>query len=232
MGRAEEIVSDWEPLFNPRSVAVVGASNGLGKWGYIIPMNLVMGGFQGDLYMINPKEDSIQGLPTYKSLREVGGPVDLVAITVPAPAVGGVLDECAEIGTRNVVLISSGFSEMSEEGKELEQKLIEKARSYGIRLIGPNTMGICSPPTSLFPMGSFTHPPSGHVAFLSQSGNLGVQLLGWAASAGLGISRFVGSGNEAVVTCDQVLEYFGADPLTKVIIMYIEGIDYGSRFLD
>ncbi len=232
MGKAEDIVTSWEQLFNPRSVAVVGASNGLGKWGFIIPMNLVLGGYQGELYMINPKEDSVQGLPTYKSLKDIGAPVDLVVVTVPAPLVLNVVDECAEIGTRNMVVISSGFSEMSEDGKELEQQLIKKALSHGIRLIGPNTMGVCSPPTSLFPMGSFTHPPSGHVAFISQSGNLGVQLLGWAASAGLGISRFIGSGNEAVVTCDQVLEFYGADPLTRVIIMYIEGIDYGSRFLE
>lgn len=231
MGRSEEIYESWEPLFNPRSVAVVGASNGLGKWGFIVPMNLVTGGYPGELYMINPKEKSVQGLPTFKSLSEVGKPIDLVLVTIPAPLVLETIEECAAIGTKNLVVISSGFSEMSEEGKELEKRLTGRAREHGLRLIGPNTMGICSPPTKLYPMGSFTHPPAGHVAFLSQSGNLGVQLLGWAARSGLGISRFIGSGNEAVVTCDQILEFYGADPETRVIIMYLEGIDYGSRFL-
>ncbi len=231
MENAEQLIQSWEPLFNPSSVAVVGASNGPGKWGFIIPLNLVVGGFAGELYMINPKESSVQGLPTFKRLRDIGAPVDLVVVTVPASLVLDVLEETAEIGTRNMVVISSGFSEMSEEGARLEKELAKKAHERGMRLIGPNTMGICSPPTSMFAMGSFTHPPSGHVAFLSQSGNLGVQLLGWATRAGLGISRFIGSGNEAVITCDQVLEYYGADPATKVIIMYLEGIDYGDRFL-
>lgn len=232
MSRTTDLIESWDKLFNPNSVAVVGASNGLGKWGFIIPLNLVLGGYQGELYMINPKEKSIQGLPTLKKLEDIGKPVDLVIVTVPAVLVLDVIEQCARIGTKNMVVISSGFSEMSDEGKEMEKKLAAKAVALGIRMIGPNTMGICSPPTNLFSMGSFTRPPAGHVGFVSQSGNLGVQLLGWATRAGLGISRFIGSGNEAVVTCEQVLEYYGADPETKVIIMYLEGIDNGARFLE
>jgi len=232
MDRTEKILSSWEPLWDPESVAVVGASNIPGKWGFIIPMNLVMGGFAGKLFMVNPNEKNVQGLPTVKSLSAIGEKVDLVCIMVPAPYVADVIEECPEVDCRNAVIISSGFSEMSDEGKRMEVELTHKAREKGVRIIGPNTMGICSPPTNLFAMGSFTHPPAGHVAFLSQSGNLGVQLLGWAARSGLGISRFVGSGNEAQVMCDHVLEFFGADPRTKVIIMYIEGIDHGQRFLE
>lgn len=232
MKKTEELLKSWEPLFNPRSVAVVGASNAPGKWGFIIPMNLVVGGFRGELYMINPRESSVHGLPTFKKLGDIKKPVDLIIVTVPAPLVLEVVEQAAEIGTRNMVIISSGFSEMSEEGREMEQKLASRVVKHGIRIIGPNTMGICSPPTNLYAVGSFTNPPAGHVAFLSQSGNLGVQLLGWAARAGLGISRFIGSGNEAVVTCEQVLEFYGADPETRVIIMYLEGIDFGDRFLE
>jgi acetate---CoA ligase (ADP-forming) len=232
MKDADKIIESWQPLVNPKSVAVVGASNGIGKWGFILPMNLVGGDFNGDLYMINPNEKSVQGLPTYKSLLDIGKPVDLVMVTVPAKLVSGVIDQCVEIGTKNMVVISSGFSEMSEEGREMENEIRKKALINGIRMIGPNTMGICSPPANLFPLGAFVFPEAGHVAFMSQSGNLGVQLLSWASRSGLGISRFIGSGNEAVVTCDQILEFYGADPETKVIIMYIEGIDNGSRFLE
>jgi acetate---CoA ligase (ADP-forming) len=230
--KANEMIESWDKLFNPKSIAVVGASNTVGKWGFIIPMNLVVGGYEGELYMINSKEKSIHGLPTYKSLSAIGKPVDLVMVMVPAKFVGDVLDEVHSIGTKNVVVISSGFSEVSEEGRQHEKELAKKAWEYGIRLIGPNTMGICSAPTNLFALGSFTRPPAGHISFVSQSGNLGVQLLGWAMRSGLGISRFVGSGNEAVITCDQILEYYGCDPLTQVIIMYIEGIDNGTRFLE
>ncbi|HUT55957.1 MAG TPA: acetate--CoA ligase family protein [bacterium] len=232
MGKADEMIESWEKLFNPRSVAVVGASNAPGKWGFIIPMNLQIGGYEGGLFMINPKEKSVHGLPTFKKLNDVKEPIDLVMVTVPAKIVGDVIEQCAEIGTTNVVVISSGFSEIGAEGREMEAKLAAQAKKHGIRLIGPNTMGICSPPTNLFGLGSFNHPPAGSVAFISQSGNLGVQLLGWAARAGLGISRFIGSGNEAVVTCDQILEYYGVDPETRVIIMYLEGIDNGQRFLE
>lgn len=232
MGKADEMIESWEGLFNPRSLAVVGASNAPGKWGFIIPMNLQLGGYDGALFMINAKEKSVQGLPTFKRLADVKEPIDLVMVTVPAKYVSEVIEQCAEIGTKNVVVISSGFSEVGHEGKEMEARLAAQAKKHGIRLIGPNTMGICSPPTNLFALGSFNHPPAGTVAFVSQSGNLGVQLLGWATRAGLGISRFIGSGNEAVITCDQILEYYGVDPETKVIIMYLEGIDNGQRFLE
>ncbi len=194
MKDADKIIESWQPLVNPKSVAVVGASNGIGKWGFILPMNLVGGDFKGDLYMINPKEKSVQGLPTYKSLLDIGKPVDLVMVTVPAKLVSGVIDQCVEIGTKNMVVISSGFSEMSEEGREMENEIRKKALINGIRMIGPNTMGICSPPANLFPLGAFVFPEAGHVAFMSQSGNLGVQLLSWASRSGLGISRFIGSG--------------------------------------
>jgi acetate---CoA ligase (ADP-forming) len=232
MSTVDELIESWEGLFNPRSVAVVGASNAPGKWGFIIPMNMVLGGYEGEIYMINPKEKSVHGLPTFRRLSDIKAPVDLVIVTVPAKMVLDVIDQTAAIGCKNMVVISSGFSEVSREGRALENELAKKAIGYGIRLIGPNTMGICSPPTGLFSLGTMTYPPAGTVAFVSQSGNLGVQMLGWAARAGLGISRFIGSGNEAVVTCDQILEYYGADPETKVIIMYLEGIDYGQRFLE
>ncbi len=232
MHEFSDLIDNFEPLFNPRSIAVVGASNMPGKWGFIISLNIVLGGYKGELYFINPKEKLIHGLDSYPSLADVPDPIDLVFVTVPAALVERVIDDCAKKRVKNVVLISSGFSEVGPEGHKLEKRLVAQANQAGIRIIGPNTMGICSPPTDLHAIGSPIRPRAGHVAFLSQSGNLGVQILGWAESAGLGISRFVGSGNEANTSCDQVLEFYGADPLTKVIILYLEGVENGERFFE
>ncbi len=227
-----ELIESFEPLFNPRSVAVVGASNVPGKWGFILPLNLVLGGYEGELFFINPKEKFIHGYRAYPDLKSVPSKVDLVIVTVPGRAVISLIDECADKGVRNVVVISAGFSEVGKEGRALEDRLVARANEAGVRIIGPNMMGICCPPNKLMAMGAFLSPPAGHISFLSQSGNLGVQLLGWAERAGLGIARFVNSGNEAQTTCDQILEYYGADPLTKVIILYLEGLANGQRFLD
>lgn len=230
--KTQELIESYEPLFNPRSLAVVGASNTIGKWGFILPFNIVRGGYEGELYFINSREKYIHGYKAYPDLKSVPRDIDLVVVTVPAPVVPGVITECAQKGVKNVVLITAGFSEVGEEGRKLEQKVVALADEAGIRIIGPNMMGICSPPNRLIAMGAPVMPPAGNISFLSQSGNLGVQLLGWAERAGLGIARFVNSGNEAQTTCDQILEYYGADPITKVIVFYLEGIDNGQRFLE
>jgi acyl-CoA synthetase (NDP forming) len=232
MTDTDTLLESFEPLFNPKSIAVVGASNAPGKWGFILPLNLVVGGYQGKLYYVNPQEKVIHGYRAYKNLLDIGEPVDLVVVTVPAKAVAGVLEECGKIGCKNLLVISAGFSETGAEGRAVEDRLTARANELGVRIIGPNCMGICSPPSRMFAMGAPVQPPAGNISFLSQSGNLGVQLLGWADRAGLGIARFVNSGNEAQTTCDKVLEYYGADPLTKVIIFYLEGIDHGERFLE
>jgi acyl-CoA synthetase (NDP forming) len=232
MTTTAELLKSYEPLFNPRSIAVVGASNVPGKWGFGLPLNLVHGGYEGDLFYINPHEKYIHGYKAYPDLKSVPSSIDLAIVTVPAKACFSVLDECEQKGTRNIVMISAGFSETGASGRELEDRLVEQANRAGIRIIGPNMMGICCPPNRLLAIGAPVNPPPGHISFLSQSGNLGVQLLGWADRAGLGIARFVNSGNEAQTTCDQILEYYGADPMTRVIIFYLEGIDRGERFLE
>jgi len=232
MPDSHALLESFEPLFNPRSVAIVGASNLPGKWGFILPMSLVLGGYRGKLFFINPRDKVIHAYRAKKSLVDVGEPVDLAVVTVPAKAVMGVLEECGQIGCRNLVVISAGFSETGPEGRALEDRLVARANELKVRIIGPNCMGICSPPSRLYAMGAPVQPPPGNISFLSQSGNLGVQLLGWADRTGLGIARFINSGNEAQTTCDKVLEFYGADPLTKVIILYLEGIDHGERFLE
>ncbi len=226
-----ELIKSYEPLFNPRSVAVVGASSMPGKWGFIIPMNLIIRGFPGKIYMVNYSEKRVLGCPAYKSVKDIKDDLDLVVIAVPAPSVSNVIRESGEKGVKNIVVISANFKETGPEGEKRERELIDTAGEFGIRIIGPNCMGICSPKNRLYALGAPIGPPPGNISFISQSGNLGIQLLAWAERASLGISRFVSSGNEAITKSYQFLEYLGADPETKVIIMYLEGISEGDRFL-
>jgi len=227
-----ELVKSYETLFSPRSVAVIGASSMPGKWGFILPINLMTRGYKGRIHLINHKASMVLGHPAHKSILDIEDEIDLVLVAVPAPAVPAVIRDCGEKKVKNAVIISANFKETGAEGEKLQQDLIEQAAEYNIRVIGPNCMGIACPKSSLFAMGSPTAPPAGKIAFVSQSGNLGIQLLGWAENAGMGISRFISSGNEAVTKSHQILEFYGADPDTEVIIMYLEGISDGEKFLD
>lgn len=223
---------DFDRLFNPRSVAVVGASNVIGKWGFNIPINIISGGYRGELVCVNPREKSILGLPSYRSLAEVPGEIDLAIVTIPARHVMPVLEEAIDRGLRNMVVVASNFSEVGPEGAELEKELARRANEAGVSLIGPNTMGLYSASSSLNVLGSFSFPLKGNVGFISQSGNLGVQLLEWGEARGVGFSRFVGSGNEANTGMAEYVEYLGEDPETRVIALYMEGLEDAYRFLE
>jgi acyl-CoA synthetase (NDP forming) len=219
-------------VFNPESVAIIGASATFGKWGQLILSNIVAGRFEGKIFPVNPKEKEISGLPVYKRLRDIPDAVDLAFITTPARTIPGILEECVEKGLKGVVLITSGFGETDEAGKQLEKHIASICREKGLALVGPNTMGIICPYIKLFATGSHTRPRSGSVAFVSQSGNLGLQLIHWAEQQGIGVSLFVGSGNEAMFTCTDYLEYLENDPHTHIIILYLETVVEGRRFLD
>jgi acyl-CoA synthetase (NDP forming) len=223
---------DFDRLFNPRSIAVVGASNVIGKWGFNIPINIISGGYRGELICVNPREDDILGLPTYDSLSDIPRPIDLAIVTIPAKLVMGVLEEAIAARIRNLVVVASNFSEVGKEGATLERELSDRANEAGVMLIGPNTMGIYSATASLCALGAFSYPLKGNVGFISQSGNLGVQLLEWGESRGVGFSRFVGSGNEANTSMAEYLEYLGSDPETRTIALYMEGLEDGKRFLE
>lgn len=227
-----ETFKRYRAIFEPRSVAVVGASNVPGKWGFIVPMNIFMGGYKGAVYLINPKESRVLGCESYPSLRAVGSPIDLVLITVPAPLVAGIIKECGKLGISSAVVISAGFSETGEEGRVKEYELTQLARECGVLFVGPNCMGVASPPVELYAIGASVRPGKGKFAFLSQSGNLGVQMLGWGEYEGVGFSRFVSSGNEAMAGCDGFLDYFGQDPTTEVIILYLESVRNGEKFFE
>jgi acyl-CoA synthetase (NDP forming) len=221
-----------DPVFNPRSLAVIGASSTFGKWGQLILSNIVAGGFQGTVFPVNPKEKEMCGLPAYRRIQDIPKAVDLAFITTPAKIVPSILEACGEKGVKGVVLITSGFSETDEAGKTLEKNIVSICREKGLTLVGPNTMGIICPYAGLFATGTHTRPRRGSVAFVSQSGNLGNQLIRWAEQQGIGVSLFVGSGNEAMITCTDYLEYLEHDPHTNIIILYVESVGEGRRFFE
>jgi acyl-CoA synthetase (NDP forming) len=227
-----EFARDFDRLFNPTSIAVVGASNYYGKWGFFLPMNIIGGGYRGKLFMVNPKEREVLGYKAYPSLRDIEEKVDLVIVAIPAKKVAGIIEDAAAKGIKNAIVVSSNFSEVGAEGIKLERELAELANRHEITIVGPNTMGIYSATSSLCALGAPVVPLKGSVGFVSQSGNLGIQLITWGQRRGIGFSRFIGSGNEANTETSDFLEYLGEDPHTSTIILYIEGIDDGRRFLE
>jgi acyl-CoA synthetase (NDP forming) len=223
---------NFDAIFSPRSVAVIGASTSFAKWGQMILSNIVAGGFPGAVFPVNPKGGSMFGLSVYKRIQDIPESVDLAIITTPAKAVPAVLQGCGEKGVQGVVVITSGFSETDHAGRTLEKEIVSISRQKGLTLVGPNTMGIICPDAGLFATGTHTRPRKGSVAFVSQSGNLGNQLIHWAEKQGVGVSLFVGSGNEAMLSCTDYLEYLEHRPDTKIIILYIENMMEGRRFIE
>ncbi len=165
-------------------------------------------------------------------MTEIPNPVDLAVVTVPANKVLSLIPEFDQKKIKNVLLISSGFGEVGEEGKILEKELVKKARNAGILIIGPNTMGICNPYISFYCVGSHVRPPSGGTVLLAQSGNLGTQILAFAAKEDIGIRAFCGSGNEAMITIEDYMEGFEVDDKTKTVVLYVESVKNGRRFFE
>ena len=220
-----------EIIFNPSSVAVIGASSKFGKWGQRVLANIVSGDFKGRVYPVNLKEKILCGLPVYKRVQDIPETVDIAFVCTPANTVPSVLEACAEKGIKGIVAITSGFRETDATGKRLEARIVSICRKEGLTLIGPNTMGIISPYADLFGMGAPGRPARGRVAFISQSGNLGNQMIQWAEKQGVGISLFVGSGNESVLNIVDFLEYLEKDPNTSIILYYLENVSDGRHFI-
>jgi len=222
---------DLDKLFNPRNIALIGASATFGKWGSIILFNILNGGFDGTVYPVNPKEKSILELDCYPAVGDIPEPLDLAMITTPARAVPSLIDECGAKGIPFVIVVTSNFSETGLKGARLEKEIVEKARGYGMRVIGPNTMGIFSARTHLHALMPPVIPLRGPVSMFSQSGNLGTQMLAWGEREGVGFEKFVSSGNEGDLTCVDYLRYFAKDKATRVILAYLEGVDPDSDLL-
>ncbi|MFH1136471.1 MAG: acetate--CoA ligase family protein [Pseudomonadota bacterium] len=219
-------------MFHPKSVVFVGASSQFRKWGNLLPTNVMAGGFEGEIFLVNDKGGTINGREACKSVAEIAGQPDLAVVTVPAARVLPLLDELADKNIKNIILITSGFAETGPEGRLLEEKLTAKARERDLLILGPNTMGICNPHHKFHCIGSHVRPKAGPTAFVSQSGNMGVQLLAFAEQQGIGIRAFGGSGNEAMLTIEDTLDAFEFDRLTTTVLLYIESVKNGRRFFD
>lgn len=220
------------PFLAPRAVAVVGASRRPDSIGNAIVSNLLHGGFTGKVYPVNPRAETVEGLPAHPSVQAIGAPVDLAVIAVPAQAVEGAVRDCAAAGVRAVVVISSGFAEASAEGREAQQRLVSAVRACGMRLVGPNCMGVLNtdPAVSMNATFAPVFPPPGNIGMLSQSGALGLAILDCARSRGIGLSSFVSVGNKADVSGNDLLSYWSDDPRTQVIVLYLESFGNPRKF--
>lgn len=232
-----ETVHRIERALNPEKIVVVGASRDPNKFGYWILKALIEHGYKGKIYPVNPKADRILGLKCYQSVKSVDDEdFDLAIVAVPARFTSDVISELGEKDTNVAIVIASGFSEIGEEGRKLEEKLVEAARESNVRIIGPNTLGIINTHKKL--VANFGRAiiarrhKKGPIAFLTQSGAFGQSLLCWAEDAGIGFSTFINTGNEADLTCSDFLEYLATDKNTKVIVMYVEGLRDARRFMN
>ena len=228
----QAVIESIRALFHPRSVAVVGASRRHGTIGAALVSNLKNSRFSGPIYPVNPHAQQIAGLPAFPAVSAVPGPVDLAIVAVPAERVAQTVEECALIGVRGVVVISSGFAEASAAGREAEKRLTQLVRRTGMRLVGPNCMGLLNTDPAVSLNATFTPvwPRAGNIAIMSQSGALGLAILDYARTLNLGISTFISVGNKADVSGNDLLTYWAEDPKTEVIVLYLESFGNPRKF--
>jgi acyl-CoA synthetase (NDP forming) len=220
-----------ERMLNARSVAVIGASLDEKKRGYQAIKVLLDQKYDGVIYPINPREESILGLRCYRSVLDVEGEVDLALITTPAQTIPDIMEECGRKGLAGVVIVAGGFRELGEKGRHLQEKIAAIALKHGVRIIGPNTSGVINTKKNLNLVG-LTHVPRGDLALISQSGNMALHIITEAAlKSRKGFAYYVGVGNEADVKFHEYLELFKNDPDVRAIVMYVEGMNDGRRFL-
>jgi len=224
---------DLTPLFAPRSVTVVGASDDPLKWGGSLLLNLIDGGFAGAIYPVNRRGGAVCGLPAYRSVAELPEVPDLALVALGAAQVNAVVEQCGERGIAAVLVVAADYSEAGEAGAAAEADLVQTARASGITLIGPNCMGLIATHSRLHAVGFLElRPQAGSLSVVSQSGNIGVQLVAAAERRGIGIDKYVTVGNEASTSALDVLDALRDDAQTAAVLVYLEGIDDGRRFLD
>ncbi|MFI7101290.1 acetate--CoA ligase family protein [Streptomyces sp. NPDC050161] len=226
----EEILTAMRRLMRPRSVAVIGASNEPGKIGNSVMRNLIDGGFGGEIHPVNPKADDILGRKAYKSVADVPGEVDVAVFAIPAAFVPAALEEAGRKGVPNAVLIPSGFAETGEHA--LQERIVAVGEEYGIRLLGPNIYGYYSTWHDLCATFCTPYDVKGGVALTSQSGGIGMAILGFARTTRTGVSAIVGLGNKSDVDEDDLLTYFGEDDHTTCIAMHLEDLKDGRAFVE
>jgi acetyl coenzyme A synthetase (ADP forming)-like protein len=215
--------------FTPRSIAVIGASSEPKKMGYAVMHNLLH--FPGQLYPVNNKRPEVQGLKAYPSILDIPNPVDMAVITVPAKHVPSVIEECGQKGVNMAVIITAGFKEMGEGGKALEDRVLEIAKGYGTRIIGPNCLGLIIPPRGIDTTYVHQSPKPGNIAFISQSGAIINTVVDWSITQDIGFSAVVSVGNQADLNFIDYLRFVERDPKTKGIILYVEELQDGKTFM-
>jgi len=219
-------------FFEPKSVAIIGASRNPKKIGHVIFRNFIEQGFKGRVYPINPNTTELLGQKCYPTVLSVKDKIDLAVICVQSPIVPGIIEQCGKKRIKACIIISGGFKEIGNT--ELENQCIHIAKKYGIRILGPNCMGIFNPvsgvDTLFLPRYKVERPKKGSIAFISQSGALGSVMLDWMAMKGYKLSSFVSYGNAADVDETELLEYLSNTKTTKVICAYIEGVKNGRKF--
>ena len=218
-------------ILNPKSVAIIGASDKPGSVGLALSKNFLTGEFEGKVFLVNVRDETILGQRTLPSIGDVPMPVDLAIVATPAATVPDAVEACGRAGVKGVVVLSAGFKETGPAGKALEDEILERSRPYGLRVIGPNCLGILRPRLHLNATFLDAMPKPGNVAFLSQSGALGSAILDEAIHENVGFSNFVSVGSMIDVDFGDLIDYFGSDPSTRSILMYIEGITDARKFM-
>ncbi len=220
-----------DPLFTPASIAVVGASNKENKVGYLVVRNLIASGFEGPVYPVNLREPEVQGLKAYPTVTDIPGPIDMVVSCVPARFVPGVIEEAGQKGARSSVIITAGFSEVGKGGKDLEREVEDIAEMHGMRLLGPNCLGLVNTRHRMNATFASRNPTEGALAIISQSGAVCVTVLDWAAQNRVGFSKFISVGNKLDIEESDLIDYLKDDDQTRMVMMYIEHIRSGREFV-
>jgi acyl-CoA synthetase (NDP forming) len=226
-----QLKKSLDAIFQPRSVAIIGASNNRERWGYGTMLNMLDAGYRHALYPVNPNEREVQGVPCYPTVSDIPGEIDLAVIVVNAAAVSDILRECIRKKVKGGIIITAGFAEVSSTGAQVQRELAEEAKRAGFYFIGPNCWGIWSSEANVNTL-FWELPPKGPISFVSQSGSLGEYLYNATQAGGYGISKFVSCGNQACITFNDFLDYLADDEATRVVIGYVEDVGDGRRFLE
>ncbi|MHB1043047.1 MAG: acetate--CoA ligase family protein [Eubacteriales bacterium] len=227
----EAELAKMNAIFYPKRIAVIGATGSPDKVGFNLLESVITGGFKGEIYPVHPRLETILGLKVYRSLDDLPAPVDLVIVGLNQFGTVEAVEVCGRLGVSGAVCVAGGFRETGEEGAALEKRLIEISKKYGIKVIGPNTLGFFNTEagldTTFFPM----RLPAGKVSFVTQSGGIGLNIIAKSAEEGLGINKWIGAGNRSVLEIADYLEYLGEDPGTAVIGVFLEGVEDARRLV-
>ncbi|MET0003152.1 MAG: CoA-binding protein [Candidatus Thiodiazotropha sp.] len=218
-------------LFSPKSIAMFGASDRKNSVGEVVFKNLISSGFKGDIYPINLKHDKVQGIKAYKSIEAINKPVELAVVATPAKTIPAIVQACGEHGVKSMIILSAGFRESGTAGRRLEDKIVELAKDYGMRFIGPNCLGLIRPDQGINITFGNNNAAPGNLALVSQSGAICTAILDWAEVNDIGFSTVISTGIGADLDFGDYLDFLVSDPMTDSILLYVEGIKDARRFM-